>query len=68
MHIDIPKVKGKIAEHGYTITSFSKALGISRNTLASYLEAPEKTPYSILVMMANLLCDSTEEANSIFFA
>ena len=68
VHIDIPKVKGKMAEHGYTITSLSKKLDISRNTLSSYLEKPEKTPYSIVSSMANILCEDTAEACSIFFA
>lgn len=68
VHVDIPKVKGKMAERGYSITSFAKELGISRNTLSNYLEDPKKIPYSIISAMAKLLCDTTEEASSIFFA
>lgn len=66
--VDIPRVKGKMAERGYTNTSLAKELGINRNTLAIYFDNPEKTPYSIIVSMAKLLCDSAEEATSIFFA
>ena len=66
--IDVPKVKGKMAERGYTITSLAEILGIDRNTLASYLKTPEKTPYAVVSDMAGLLCDSAEEASSIFFA
>ena len=68
VHIDVRKVKGKMAERGFTITSLAEKLGINRNTLSSYLETPEKTPYSVVSDMAAMLCDTTEEANSIFFA
>ena len=68
VHVDVPKVKGKMAERGYSITSLAKELGISRNTLSNYLEDPQKIPYFIISSMANLLCDTSEEASSIFFA
>ena len=68
VYVDIPKVKGKMAERSFTITSMSKELGISRNTLSSYFDDPNKMPYSIISAMAELLCDSPEEASSIFFA
>lgn len=68
VHVDIPKVKGKMAERGYTITSLAKELNISRNTLSGYLEEPQKIPYCIISAMAKLLCDTSEEASSIFFA
>lgn len=67
VHVDIPKLRGKMAERGYTITSLSTELGISRNTLSSYLDTPEKIPYSIISAMAVALCETTEEASSIFF-
>lgn len=66
--IDVQKVKGKMAERGYTKTSLSKKLGINRNTLVSYLKSPEKTPYNVVAAMAEILCDSPEEACAIFFA
>lgn len=68
VHIDVPRVKGKMAERGFTITSLAEKLGINRNTLSSYLEMPEKTPYSVVSNMAKVLCDTTEEASAIFFA
>lgn len=68
VYVDIPKVKGKIAEKGFTITSLAKELEISRNTLSSYIDDPKKMPYSIISSMASLLCDTPEEARSIFFA
>ena len=67
VHVDIPKLRGKMAERGYTITSLSTELGISRNTLSSYLDTPEKIPYSIVSAMADALCETTAEASSIFF-
>ena len=66
--IDVQKVKGKMAERGYTKSSLSKKLGINRNTLVSYLNTPEKTPYNVVSAMADVLCDSPEEACAIFFA
>lgn len=66
--IDVPKVRGKMAERGYTITSLSDRLGINRNTLSAYLESPRKMPYSIVSDMAVALCDTADEAASIFFA
>lgn len=66
--IDVPRVRGKMAERGYTITSLSDRLGINRNTLSAYLENPGKTPYSVISDMAVVLCDSADEAAAIFFA
>lgn len=68
VRINVPKVRGKMAERGFTITSLSDHLGINRNTLANYLETPEKTPYSVISEMANVLCDTADEAAEIFFA
>ena len=68
VHVDVPKVKGKMAEHGFTITSLAEKLGINRNTLSAYLDTPEKMPYAVVADMAEVLCDNTEEASSIFFA
>lgn len=67
-HIDTNKVKGKIAECGYTVTSFAERLGISRNTLASYLKRPDIVPYNVVSNMASILCDDEDEAVRIFFA
>jgi len=55
-HIEVPKVRGKMAERGYTITSLAQRLEVSRNTLSSYLEAPWKTPYEVVSGMAESLC------------
>lgn len=68
VRIDVPRVRGKMAERGYTITSLSDRLGINRNTLSAYLDNPGKTPYSVISDMAVALCDTADEAASIFFA
>ena len=47
VRIDVPKVRGKMAERGFNITSMAMRLGVSRNTLSGYLETPEKMPYSL---------------------
>lgn len=66
--VDVPKVRGKMAERGFTITSLSEALGISRDTLANYLRNPGKIPYGVMAGMAEMLCDNQTEAAKIFFA
>ena len=65
--INVPRVRGKMAEKEYTLTSLSNKLGISRTTLKNYLNNPEKMPYGIVDDLAEILCDSADEANHIFF-
>lgn len=66
--VNIPKVRGKMAEKCYTITDLAKKLNIDRNTLAKYLANPGKMPYNVVAIMADLLCDTRQEAEQIFFA
>lgn len=66
--VDIPKVRGKMAERGFNITSMSKCLGVSRETFANYLKDPGKMPYGVVANMAEMLCDTQDEAVKIFFA
>lgn len=68
VYVDIPKVRGKMAERGYTITSMSDRIGVNRNTLTTYLENPDKMPYKVISSMADVLCDTADEAAAIFFA
>lgn len=68
VYVDIPKVRGKMAERGFNITSMAERLGVNRNTFSGYLETPGKMPYSIVSALASILCDTSEEAMSIFFA
>lgn len=66
--VDVPKLRGKMAERGYSITSISEHVGVNRNTMSSYLENPEKMPYSVVAKLADILCDTRSEAAGIFFA
>lgn len=66
--INVCKLKGKMTEKGYTITSMSEALHISRSTMSGYLKKPDKIPYGIILEMANMLCESADEAKEIFFS
>ena len=66
--INVCKLKGKMAEKGYTITSMSEALNISRSTMSSYLKKPDKIPYGIILDMADMLCENVDEAKEIFFS
>ena len=68
VHVDVNRVRGKMAEKGFNNTSISDVLGISRNTFALYLKEPKKIPYDILAKLAIILCDTPEEAARIFFA
>ena len=64
--VNIPRVKGKMAERGYNITTLAHELGISRNTLSSYLSNPATMPYDKMSRIAELLCDDASEAANIF--
>ena len=64
--VNAPKIRGKMSEKGYTIASLAQGIGVNRNTLAAYLEHPEKIPFGKLLMMADLLCDTPCEAALIF--
>ncbi len=67
-YVDIPKVKGKMSEKGYNITSLAAVVGVNRNTMASYLSNPSTIPQCKLSVMASVLCDTATEATEIFFA
>lgn len=67
-YVNVPKVRGRMAEKGFTLASLSDELNINRNTLSSYLAHPEKIPYDVLNSMADKLCDGVDDAVSIFFA
>lgn len=63
----VNKLRGKMAENGYTLTTMSDRLSISRATLNNYLKNPNKMPYEIIEKMADLLFDTKEEAFAVFF-
>lgn len=65
--VNIRKLVGKIAEKGYTKTSFAREIGVSRETLRSYLKDYNKIPYDVLSKMVSVLECTDSEAMSIFF-
>ena len=65
--VNVPKLRGKIAEKGYNLTSFAKEIDVTRETVRAYLYHPERIPYHKIDAMASVLCDSHEEATVIFF-
>ena len=64
--INIPILRGKMAEKGYTQTSLAKAVGISRNSLSYYMKNPEKMPYWVMREIAYYVCNHISEARGIF--
>ena len=66
-HVNTNKLLGKMTERGYNQTTLSKELNISRATLKSYIDTPEKMPYGIISALAAKLCDDVGEATTIFF-
>ena len=68
IRVDVPKLRGKMAEKGFTITSISERINVNRNTFSGYLEQPEKMPYSVIADLAVILCDNYDEACTFFFA
>lgn len=67
-YVDVPKIKGKMAEKGFTNSAFAEELGISRNTLATYFSDPSRIPYEVLERIAETLFENVAEARSILFA
>lgn len=65
--VNVEKLVGRIAEKGYTKSSFAKEIGIGRDTLRSYLKDYKKIPYEILSKMASVLECNENEAMIIFF-
>ena len=66
--VNVDILRGKITEKGFSNSSFAKKVGVSRNTLRSYLLHPEKISYAFMEKSATLLCDNHEDILSIFFA
>lgn len=64
--INIPKVRGKMGEKRMSLTSLANQLGVTRTTLNHYMEEPGKMPYGVVAKMANILCDTMEDATAFF--
>lgn len=66
--VDLPKLRGKMGEKGYNITSLSRKVGVNRNTLSNYFANPATIPYGKIAALAETLCDNRQECVDIFFA
>ncbi|MBR4291661.1 MAG: helix-turn-helix transcriptional regulator [Oscillospiraceae bacterium] len=64
--MNIPKLRGAMAEKGYNKATFAAALGIGRDTLTKYMNDPRKIPYGVLQDMAHLLFRGKPEAMTVF--
>lgn len=60
------KIRGKMAENGYTITSLAQKMHISRSTMSKYLSFPGKMPVEKFMEMANILFNEIGELTDIF--
>ena len=67
-HVDVDKLLGKITERRFTLSSLSDQIGVSRNTLSSYIKNPEKIPYDTINKIVAVLNLNQEESVAIFFA
>lgn len=66
--VNVEKLIGKIAEKGFTKSSFAGEIGVCRDTLRSYLRDYKKIPYDVLTRMAAVLECNEDDAMAIFFA
>lgn len=66
--VNVDKLNGKIHECGYNKTTFSKEIGIDRNTLSSYMRNPKNITYGVINKMIAVLQINNKEAKEIFFA
>jgi predicted transcriptional regulator len=68
MHINVNKINGKCAELGITRAELAQTLHVTQPTLKKYLDNPSTMPYRVIVEIADLLCDTVDEARDIFLA
>lgn len=64
-YLNTQMLKGRIVEKGYNLTTFAKAIGISRSALHDYMKDPSKIPYGVLLAMAETLCKYRGDALNI---
>ena len=64
--INIAKVRGKMGEKGYNISTLANSIEINRNTMAEYMRNPSRMPYRVIERLAAILCESKEDAGDIF--
>jgi len=65
--VDVTALRGKMGERKCNVTKLAKAVGVDRNTMAHYLDHPEKFPYPVMQRASIALGLSFAEAQNIFF-
>ena len=65
--VNTAKLRGKMAERGYTVRSLSKVIGIHEQTMSVKL-GDGKFSVGEAYKMADALCMSSDEIVDIFFA
>lgn len=66
--VDVTEIYKILGGKRMSLGKFAKELGISRNTLRSYLADPSNIPYEILQKIAIVLELDEERARAILFA
>ncbi len=64
--VNRPKIRGLMAEKGYTITTLAQATGLSRDGLSRFLRG-HSPGYRMMKSIAKELGLTSEEAGRIFF-
>lgn len=67
LNVNTAAVRGKIAEKGLTLSSTAERLALNRNTLASYLQDPERMTIGVAKRLETMLCDSEADSRRLFF-
>ena len=65
--VDTEALRGKMGAKKYTVSKLAKAAAVNRNTMAFYLEHPDKFPYPVMQRIADELDLRFDEARDIFF-
>lgn len=66
--MNIPKLRGKMVEMGFSVESLAAEMGIDKSTLYRKLDNGEKFTVGEAQKIKNALDLTNDEANAIFFA
>lgn len=66
--VDTNALLGKMGARRMNRRQLAEAVGVNRNTIAHYLEHPERIPFYAIQKMVIALGMSVDEARDIFFA
>lgn len=65
--MNIPKLRGKMVELGYSVESFASEIGVDKSTLYRKLDNGEKFTVGEAKKIRTALDLTSEEATAIFF-